>query len=225
MTNHVFLGLPDRVQSSDLRSRRSYLDDAPWLDWVMRAQSGDETAWEQIFDAVKPLLRLLLRTYYGPSWVQDRDDLWQIARIGVWQAVMQYEPERHVPLEAWLRFVIRRRLDDMVRQAYRQKRSMDGRLLRWDAPDWTEDRRHPVGFAGNAADLDPLQVLERHQMRTDLYAALHDLTLLEWRVVWDIAAGYSYEDVARRWGRSRKTVDNALQRARRKLREKGMTAR
>ncbi len=44
MTNHVFLGLPDMVQSSNLRSRRSHLDDDPWLDWVMRVQSGDQTA-------------------------------------------------------------------------------------------------------------------------------------------------------------------------------------
>ncbi|WP_053958012.1 sigma-70 family RNA polymerase sigma factor [Sulfobacillus thermosulfidooxidans] len=224
MTSQTYRGQPDTVRPPHQSLIRP-MDDGIWLDWVTRAQAGDQTVWQQIFDGTMPLLRVLLRPYYGPSGSHDRQDLWQIARIGVWQAVMQYHPERHVPLEAWLRLVIRRRLDDMVRQAHRQKRLMDGRLLRWDAPDGTEGRRHPVGFAGEGTDLDPLQVVERHQMRTDLYAALHDLTLLEWRVVWDIAAGYSYEEVARHWGCSRKAVDNALQRARRKLREKGMTAR
>ncbi|WP_139793615.1 sigma factor-like helix-turn-helix DNA-binding protein [Sulfobacillus thermosulfidooxidans] len=66
---------------------------------------------------------------------------------------------------------------------------------------------------------DPLQWVERIEQRNHLYAGMEALTTWEWQVLWDVADGLSYGEIARIRGRHPKAVDNALQRARRKLRQ------
>ncbi len=199
-------------------------DDITWHHWIARAQAGDESVWEQIFAATDALVRRMLRAYYWPGIDSDEDDGEQIARTGVWQAVMQYQPTRQVPVQAWLRWVIRRRLADAVRQATRHKQVFYRHALRLDSPWGTRTDTKSSNVTGHErlptdALADPLQWVERIEQRNHLYAGLEALTAWEWQVLWDVADGLSYGEIPRIRGRRPKAVDNALQRARRKLRQ------
>ncbi|WP_082343658.1 sigma-70 family RNA polymerase sigma factor [Sulfobacillus thermosulfidooxidans] len=199
-------------------------DEATWHQWIARAQAGDEAVWASIFAAADGFIRRMLRAYYWPGFDSDRNDGEQIARIGVWQAVMQYQPTRQIPVRAWVRWVVRRRLADGVRQATRHKQVFYRHALRLDSPWGTGGETNSPLVTGHhrlAADAcsDPLQWVERLEERNHLYEGMEALTAWEWQVLWDVVDGLSYGEIARLRRRHPKAVDNALQRARRKLRQ------
>jgi RNA polymerase sporulation-specific sigma factor len=134
-----------------------------------------------------------------------------------------------VPVRAWLRWVIQRRLADAVRQATRHKQVFYRHALRLDSP-WTKTETQSAKVTGHQrlpadALADPQQWADQMEERNHWYASMQRLTAWEWQVVWDIADGLSYREIARRRGRPVKAVDNALQRARRKLRRHWTHAR
>lgn len=155
------------------------------------------------------MARRISREFYFPGG--DRDDVEQEALIALWIASRDYEPDRGT-FKAFATLVIRRRLASCLKTAGRDKhRPLNLSVRTMVDPDGGETR--PI------AEILPhlhqvVDVAEGREQLALLTAAIEtDLTDFERECVLGIASGYDYLDLG-----PYKKVDNALFRARKKLR-------
>lgn len=158
--------------------------------------------------ALEPIAELLAARYQIPG--SDRDDVRQIARIGIWEAIECWDGS--TPLRAFARLVAERRVQDALTGARRLCRHAEQPPLSLSAGAYGEDGdlNEIVPAPGNAAELAELRV-----ELGAVVAALPSLTPLERASLAAVLNGipYSIEGVEGVQG-----FDNGLQRARRKLR-------
>lgn len=147
--------------------------------------------------------------YYLPG--SERQDVEQEALIALWRAARTYDPEQGT-FRGWARFVINRDLQDCLRTATRKKHAVLSEAVRATARKEDAD---PAEIVERLPHLH--QVSDRAESRTEVRDLLRgirdDLSDLERYCVLGIASGLTYEQMG-----GAKTVDNALYRARAKLR-------
>lgn len=157
----------------------------------------------------RPLALRIAGGYYLPG--AERQDVEQEALIGLWVASCEWKPDGGASFTSFARLVITRRLDTCVRLAHRDKHQ----VLNGSVREFVTDD----GFSVDAAEALPClhqvtdRVEDREQLRAVLRAIEHDLSDLERHCVIGIAQGLSYAEIG-----LPSQVDNALMRARRKLR-------
>jgi RNA polymerase sporulation-specific sigma factor len=167
--------VPDRVEGGGV-SEEAHLAKYEWLAWVLASK------------------------YFLPGG--DRDDLRQIAMLGLLKAVRCYDPSRRVPFTAFATLAIRRQLTTAIREATKQGNLPLNESVREDSLLTLRVVREPID-----------EIAERDELRR-LVGGIKTLTTLERKAIIDVAfRGTSY---GVGYGKD-KSVDNALQRARRKL--------
>lgn len=142
-----------------------------------------------------------------PYWIAgaDRDDVIQEARIGLWEAARCYDRELG-PFPPFAKLVIRLRLLDAIKRANAKRhRPLTGRAHQTVTVDG--DQLTLVDAAASPESVEG-RVLERERLRL-VVETIAGLSALERRAIVRAINGHGCVD---------KTLDNALQRARRKLR-------
>jgi len=183
---------------------------------VDRARGGDEAATTQLLLRYRAFARSRVRNYFLVGG--DHDDLVQEAMIGLIKAVRDFSPDSGTPFRAFADLCITRQVLSAIRGATRHKHVPLNTSISLDVPADVGSGvpALPPGPAAVAAD--PLAVVvaadDLRRLRARLDAALSGL---EVQVVGLYAEGRTYEEIADRLGRHVKAVDNALQRAKRKL--------
>lgn len=178
---------------------------------IAKAKGGDRLAMDLLLLRYRGMIRKLSGRYFAPG--ADRDDLVQAAYLGVWHAALNFSPDRGVQFSAFAAMAIRRRLHTAVKMANREKHRLQNAAASLDAPlnedmDFTLQDQVPGGVSP-----------EQEYMAKEMYEAIKRIaTPLEWTVFIRIRTGNSYCDIAEELGLSRKAVDNALQRLRKKTR-------
>ena len=196
------------------------MDEQILLQLVYEAQSGDTQAMSRLIEHFQPLLRRLAKVYYLPK--QDRKDILQEGRIGLWKAIQSYDQTRECTFSTFAPICIRRQIQTSVRVATRLKHqplsksvSMDA-VIEIDTPDSQLALSALLDQKSNPLD----RVVEREDV-AELNDWIHNnLTLLEINVLDRHVNGESYINMATELGCGRKTIDNALQRVRRKFRNR-----
>ena len=136
----------------------------------------------------------------------DQDDLYQEGMIGLLKAIRSYDPARSDNFEAYASLCIRRQIYDTIRR--------DARLLLREEDALRQIAPDPA-LAGTP---DPETQCLANETETEIKAALHGfLSAFEASVLDPYLAGYSVSEISRTWGRSPKSVENAILRIRRKL--------
>jgi len=149
----------------------------------------------------------MARGWYLPG--ADADDVRQLARIAAWESTRCYRPELGVPAIAFAQLVIGRRLREAVTCARRRKHGPLTDAVRV-AIDHDGDQVVVLELIPSPA-ADVSELVEQREELEQLAAGLGRLTELERTTLVDVANG-------RTTATASKSVDNALQRARRKLR-------
>ncbi|MCS7208381.1 MAG: sigma-70 family RNA polymerase sigma factor [Fimbriimonadales bacterium] len=177
---------------------------------VLRAQQGDEGAAEQVLTLFRPLVQSLAGRFYMPSC--EPEDVSQIALVGLWRAVLCFDPTRQAGFAAFARVCIRRQIVSELR-----------RMQRLSAPtvslsDDAQGRRRWLEQLP-----DPSQnLLERLDEQQSVYSQWERvrtrLSPLETQVAALYQQQLTYRQIAERLGCSLKAVDNALARIKRKAR-------
>jgi RNA polymerase sporulation-specific sigma factor len=173
-------------------------------DLVTAARDGDETAFRALVDRFRPMVRGMAGDRYLPGG--DLDDLVQEGMIGLWHALRDHDAERG-PFAPFARLCVDRRMWAAVTRANRHRH----RLLQDAAP---------VDGCLEMPDLhpDPADLACAHDAIRGLGAHVRaTLSDLEQDVLALYAAGESYDAIAQVLEVHRKGIDNALQRARRKV--------
>lgn len=150
------------------------------------------------------------RDYYIPG--ADEDDVRQEALIGLWVASTSFDPAHGVPFPIFATMVVRRRLNTAVKLANAGKHQPLNGSAR-TAVDSEGDTDEIVALLPHLHQVSD-QVETAEEIRRLLRAIRDELTDVERAAVLGVASGLPYSQIG-----PHKQTDNALQRARRKLKE------
>ena len=151
----------------------------------------------------------------------DSDDLIQEGLVGLYKAVRDYRTDRESSFRNFAELCITRQIITAVKTATRNKHTPLNQYVSFSSS--------PAGGAGdNEPTLDEMlpgstvhdpvnQVISSEELRALVACISTALSELESRVLSLYLDGHSYEEVGRRIGCDTKTVDNALQRVKRKV--------
>lgn len=183
---------------------------------VSLARADDLRSIEKLFKKYEPTVRTRARHYFIMGG--DRDDLMQEGMIGLFKAIRDFDP-RKSNFRAFADICITRQIITAVKTATRQKHQFLNTAVSMNKPIDKEERSL-IDVLVDKDSSDPLQELEKNDFSNDLRDLIMEiLSDLEQEILFHYMAGCSYNEISMQTGRGIKSVDNALQRAKRKIGE------
>ena len=181
------------------------------LSLLSRAASGDAVAEEMLISEYSRLVRVCARPYFLAGG--DSEDLIQEGMLGLLSAVRSFDPAKNVQFTTYAEFCIRRRLYSAIRSASSFKHTPLNNYVSLESPLLDESNTQSVYFLRDPEDF--VIASERvNEVKDWLYGAL---SRFESAVLELYLEGVSYDEMAARLNKSNKSVDNAVQRIRKKL--------
>ena len=179
------------------------------------ARAGDEWAQNALVLRYRRVVRSCTRPYFLAGG--DSEDLMQEGMIGLLCAMREYDLCARTSFRTYAELCIRRRIISAARSASRRKHSPlnDGVSLEEILSDENQ-RGFLIHGQPNVRSLEE-QVLAREREGDFISAYAGYLSAFEGLILRHYLDGLSYEEIAARSGRSVKSVDNAVQRIRKKL--------
>jgi len=175
------------------------------------AASGNSDAEEQIVLCYSRLVRACSRPYFLAGG--DSEDLIQEGMLGLLSAVRSYDPLKNVQFSTYAEFCIRRRLYSAIRSATSNKHSPLNNYISLESPLFDENETHGSYFLRDPEDF--VIASERFtEISERFYSAL---SRFETKVLRLYLEGMSYDEMAVYLEKPSKSVDNAVQRIRKKL--------
>jgi len=192
-----------------------YLDD---LYLVALAKQGSPVAYDRILRRYHGFVRLKASSYFLAGG--DSDDLVQEGLVGLYKAVRDYRSDRESSFRNFAELCITRQIITAVKTATRNKHTPLNQYVSFStSPASSMDGEPTLDeiLPGPTAH-DPVnQVISSEELRSLVACLSTVLSDLESRVLALYLDGHSYEAVGDRLGCDTKTVDNALQRVKRKV--------
>ncbi len=189
---------------------------------VELCHSGDEYASDYLLEKYKPLVRKKARTLYLIGG--DNDDLIQEGMIALYKAIRTYDTDKENSFHHYASLCIERQLYNVIKGANRLKNSPLNTYVSLYAPMSREDDNSRETLADTLAPvklINPEDIMIDKENVTDIESAIEmQLSKFEREVVALYIDGNQYQQIAKMLGKSPKSVDNALQRIKKKLSKK-----
>jgi len=178
------------------------------------ARSGNEQALNRIIVHYEPEVRMIACKYFLPR--ADYDDLIQEGRIAIYRAVLSYDITLDIPFLHFLRMVIKRKLIDSLRKYTRQKHVNLNDAYSLNNVISESEETSFITLLANAED-PATMVIANDEARSMIHGLNKDLSTLE-SLVFEhyFIQGFKQREVSQRLGLPPKSLDNAIQRIRRK---------
>ncbi|MBV9097268.1 MAG: RNA polymerase sporulation sigma factor SigH [Frankiaceae bacterium] len=185
---------------------------------VAAARDGDDRALSELLTKYRGFARSKARSYFLVG--ADREDIVQEGMIGLYKAVRDYNPDLQTSFRAFAELCITRQIITAIKTATRQKHGPLNNYVSFSRPVLSDDEGErclgdliPTRAISDPADL----VISAERIRA-LQAHFDDvLSDLEAEVLRLYVDGKSYQEIAEMLQRHVKSIDNALQRIKRKL--------
>lgn len=185
---------------------------------VARAKNGDAEATNTILQRYRQFVRQKANSYFLAGG--DGDDLMQEGNIGLFKAIRDYEYGRSTTFRSFAELCVTRQIITAIKTASRQKHAPLNSYVSFShSPSSSDyDGRTLADIIPSGRTSDPVQQVISSEECTSLTDCLiRLLSPLESRVLKYYMEGNSYEAIAEQIGHDTKTVDNALQRIKRKV--------
>ncbi len=179
---------------------------------VLRAQRGEASASEYLIRMFTPLVSGRARPYFLLG--ADKDDLHQEGMIGLCKAIRDYRPDRAAHFRAFADLCVSRQLVSAVKSCTRRKHdplngSYSLNALAGNEDAWAEQ---------TCASKNPEQMAIRRLLPKTLRTIIRDqLSPLERNVLRLYLDGNTYREIGASLECPTKTIDNALQRVKKKF--------
>lgn len=184
---------------------------------VNLAKHGNVEGLEYLINKYKNFVRAKARTYFLIG--ADREDIIQEGMIGLYKAIRDYRVDRQASFRAFAEICVTRQIITAIKTATRQKHIPLNSYVSLNKPVFDEESERTLAevvTTGKASNPEDLFINQENLM--DIESTMHRiLSPLEQRVVNLYLEGKSYVEIADQLGRHVKSVDNALQRVKRKL--------
>jgi len=185
---------------------------------VAHAKAGDSDATRKLLTRYHYFVRLKANSYFLAGG--DSDDLIQEGYIGLYKAIRDFEHDRSTSFRSFAELCVTRQIITAIKTASRQKHSPLNTYVSFShAPSSADfDTRTLADVIPSGRTSDPVQqVISSEEVVSLTDCLIRLLSPLESRVLKYYLEGNSYEDIAAQIGHDTKTVDNALQRIKRKV--------
>ncbi len=198
-----------------MRTVQACADDA----LVLAARGGDDTALCELLTKYRAFARVKARSYFLVG--ADREDIVQEGMIGLYKAIRDFNPDLQSSFRAFAELCVTRQIITAIKTATRQKHGPLNNYVSFHRPVGGDDdggERTLSDVLPTVAISDPADlVISAERIRALQEHFDEVLSDLETEVLRLYVEGKSYQEIAERLQRHVKSIDNALQRIKRKL--------
>ena len=187
-------------------------------DLVASAKAGDNLAMEFLLNKYKNFVRIKAKSYFLIG--ADREDIIQEGMIGLYKAVRDFKADKLSSFRAFAELCITRQIITAIKTATRQKHIPLNQYISLNKPIYDEDSERTLldVMASQQDRRIPKTWWSTKKSRTTSRQRIHEnLSELESQVLLSYLEGKSYQEMARDLNRHVKSIDNALQRVKRKI--------
>ncbi len=189
----------------------------PDEDVVEQAKDGDGIAEEHLINKYRNFVRAKARSYFLIG--ADREDIIQEGMIGLFKAIRDFRCDKLSSFRAFAELCITRQIITAIKTATRQKHIPLNSYVSLNKPIYDEDSdRTLLDIISGTTISDPEELIISREEFVDIEEKMGEiLSSLEWKVLMSYLEGKSYQEMAGELKRHVKSIDNALQRVKRKL--------
>jgi len=181
--------------------------------------AGDDHALEYLLQKYKNFVRAKVRPYYIIG--ATKEDLLQEGTIGLYKAIRDFDVEKNASFITFAEMCIVRQVITAVKSATRMKHQPLNFYISLDKPVTDEDneRTSLIDTIYKRHDASPEEIMLNRESQLALEKQAYEkLSPLERQVLFLYAEGRSYQEISQIMGKPTKTIDNALQRIKKKTR-------
>lgn len=181
------------------------------------AREGDDIALEYLINKYRNFVRAKARSYFLIG--ADREDIIQEGMIGLYKAIRDFRMDKLSSFRAFAELCITRQIITAIKTATRQKHIPLNSYVSLNKPIYDEDSdRTLLDVISGSKISDPEELIISREEFDDIEEKMGEiLSSLEWKVLMSYLEGKSYQEIAEDLKRHVKSIDNALQRVKRKL--------
>ena len=180
------------------------------------AASGDRIAEEALVMRYHRLVRICARPYFLAGG--DSEDLIQEGMVGLLAAIREYDSGKAASFRTFAEVCIKNRLISVIKAAARDKHIPLNNYVSFETPLFSGNGDHYAYGAADQLQEDPEAILLGREAFQERMRALEgQLSGFEASILRLYLNGLSYSEIAAEVNKSPKSVDNAVQRIRRKL--------
>ncbi|MBP2078965.1 RNA polymerase sporulation sigma factor SigH [Oceanobacillus polygoni] len=197
----------------DKRSISKLEDD----DLLQLVRQGDSRALDLLIHRYINFVRAKARTYFLIG--ADKEDIIQEGMIGLYKAIRDYNGDKLSSFKAFAELCVTRQIITAIKTATRQKHIPLNSYVSLDKPIYDEESdRTLLDVIAGSKEIDPQELLINQENFGDMETKLSELlSELEKQVLHLYLDGRSYQEISIELKRHVKSIDNALQRVKRKL--------
>lgn len=187
-------------------------------DIVTEAQlNNNALAQDYLLHKYKNFVRAKARSYFLIG--AEREDIIQEGMIGLYKAIRDYKDDKQASFRAFAELCVTRQIITAIKTATRQKHIPLNSYVSLNKPIYEEDSdRTLLDVISGVKVANPEDMVISREEFADIETKMNDiLSDLEWQVLMSYLDGKSYNEIALELHRHVKSIDNALQRVKRKL--------
>jgi len=203
--------------TTDLNERGHEYDLQADEDLVESVRVGDSDALEYLINKYRNFVRAKARSYFLIG--ADREDIVQEGMIGLYKSIRDFRGDKLTSFKAFAELCITRQIITAIKTATRQKHIPLNSYVSLDKPIYDEDSdRTLLDVIGGSRVQDPEELMINKEEFSGLEDKMGEvLSDLERKVLMLYLDGRSYQEISADLDRHVKSIDNALQRVKRKL--------
>ena len=179
--------------------------------------TGDSEALDYLIQKYRNFVRAKARTYFLIG--ADNEDIVQEGMIGLYKAVRDFKGDKLSSFKAFAELCITRQIITAIKTATRQKHIPLNSYVSLDKPIYDEESdRTLMDIISGTKVLDPEELIINQEEFDDIELKMAELLSdLERKVLALYLDGQTYQEISEELNRHVKSIDNALQRVKRKL--------
>ena len=184
---------------------------------VQLGRKGDKDATDYLIHKYKNLVRAKARAYFLIG--ADREDVVQEGMIGLYKAIRDYQPNKSMAFKTFADLCVTRQMITAVKNATRQKHIPLNSYISLNRKSFDENSdRTYIELASDENITDPESLLIKKEEFNGIEHKMGEiLSSFEWEVLSLYLNGITYVEIARQVKKPIKSIDNALQRVKKKV--------
>ena len=188
-------------------------------DLIEIIKSGDELAFDYLINKYKELVNIKVSKYYIIG--AEREDIVQEGLIGLFKAIKSYRPDMQNSFKSFANMCIERQLITAIKTSNRQKHMPLNSYLSLNISAYDEEEGESdaslLDVFNNTLIEDPLDTITKKEYYQDIENTIEkSLSDFEKKVLNKYINGKSYVEIAEDLDTPVKSIDNAIQRIRKK---------
>lgn len=207
--------------STDIEEMSTYdstFDSMTDEEIVFDAQENNNVlAQEYLLHKYRNFVRAKARSYFLIG--AEREDIIQEGMIGLYKAIRDFKTDKQASFRAFAELCVTRQIITAIKTATRQKHIPLNSYVSLNKPIYEEDSdRTLLDVISGVKVANPEDMIISQEEFADIEDKMNEiLSDLEWQVLMSYLDGKSYQEIAVDLNRHIKSIDNALQRVKRKL--------